>query len=48
MTLRMYQGESMKAYIRCQVIFYVAHRDKECSRQLKELADKIADIEKIL
>lgn len=43
----MYQvlWESMKAYIRGQVISYVAHRDKERSRQLKELADKIAGID---
>lgn len=38
--------ESMKAYIRGQVISYVAHRDKERSKQLKGLADKIADIDK--
>ena len=38
--------ESMKAYLRGQVISYVAHRNKECSRQFKELADKIADIDR--
>lgn len=38
--------ESMKAYIRGQVISYVAHRDKERFKQLKGLADKIADIDK--
>lgn len=38
--------ESMKAYIRGQVISYVAHRDKERSKQLKELADKIADMDR--
>jgi len=38
--------ESMKAYIRGQIISYVAHRNKERSKQLKELADKIADIDR--
>lgn len=36
----------MKAYIRGQVIAYVAHRNKECSKQLKEPAGKIADIDR--
>lgn len=38
--------ESMKAYIRGQIISYVAHKDKEPSKQLKELADKIADTDR--
>lgn len=38
--------DSMKAYIRGQVISYVAHKNKERSKQLKDLIGKIADIDR--
>lgn len=38
--------ESMTAYIRGQIISYVAYRDKQRSKQLNELANKIADVDR--
>lgn len=38
--------DSMKAYIRGQIISYVAHKNKERSEQIRNLSGKIADIDR--
>lgn len=38
--------ESLKAYIRGQVISYVAHRNRDRSKRLKDLIHSIADLDR--